>query len=55
MLIEKNVDRRIFMVEDEQGIRNAWVECLAMEGYSVCAAQKGDEGLQKLMIHPPID
>ena len=55
MLIQKNADRRIFMVEDEQEICNTLVECLVMEGYSVCAAQKGDEGLQKLMTHPPMD
>lgn len=40
--------KKILVVEDDQGIRDAIVELLEMEGYNVMSATNGHEALQVL-------
>jgi CheY-like chemotaxis protein len=42
----------ILLVEDDPGIRDAMVECLSLEGYSVAQAANGAEGLEYLHQAP---
>jgi DNA-binding response OmpR family regulator len=44
---------RILLIEDEQGARTALQSLLADDGYSVCAAECGEEGLQRLRDFRP--
>jgi two-component system chemotaxis response regulator CheY len=39
---------RILVVEDDAGIRETLVECLASEGYAVETASNGAEGLERV-------
>jgi CheY-like chemotaxis protein len=43
----------ILVVEDDPGIRESLVECLASEGYAVEPASDGAEGLERLRAHRP--
>ena len=45
--------RRILVVDDDSGIREVLVECLAGEGYDVADARNGAEGLERLRGHRP--
>jgi CheY-like chemotaxis protein len=42
----------ILLVEDDPGIREAMVECLSLEGYSVAEASNGAEALAYLHAAP---
>jgi CheY-like chemotaxis protein len=45
----------IFVIDDDQGIRDAVGELLEMEGYSVLTAGNGQEGLAQLRSPPAPD
>jgi CheY-like chemotaxis protein len=43
-----NERRSVLVIEDDPGIRESIVECLAAEGYEVAGARNGAEGLERL-------
>ena len=43
---------RVLVVEDDEDIRSALVECLSLEGYDVSSAADGREGLDRLADGP---
>ncbi len=48
MMTSPELNRRIFLVEDDRGIREAFEEFLVSEGYEVESAIDGQDGLAKL-------
>ncbi|GAB4418439.1 MAG: hypothetical protein OHK0039_29840 [Bacteroidia bacterium] len=44
---------RIFIIEDEQGIRETLTDLLELEGYAVDSAGSGEEGIEKISLQEP--
>jgi two-component system, OmpR family, phosphate regulon sensor histidine kinase PhoR len=46
---------RVLVVDDEPGIRRGCERVLRAEGYDVLCAERGEQGLEILCLHPDID
>ncbi len=49
----KSEEKKILVVEDDEHLRRALVEKLAREGFSVCEAENGAEGIEVALRERP--